>query len=759
MRNRPSIALCPLVLAIIGSAAPLAAASTEVLGGDSSAIGNLRIISNDSGSMQIYRWNGSGWEKQFYAPSIFPDSGNTSDSWFVNGTRHLLASTTQRLNGNTITSTATSGSFVLSRIITYKGTGQSVNYTFRLTNTSSAPVSDLRFFQYRDTYLSGADQGGGFYNATGPNPVIGVKRTVGSLLPKLSLYAITPPFSYESRRYNTVAVNVAAGALAGVVDADESIDNGYAFEWRSASLAAGGTWTVNSAETFDLKYDLIANEPPTIAMPLDRRVVMATASGAVAALNPTSVSDPDDDPISFEWSLLSGAPATAASFSPDAATRNVTATLRENGLHTFNLAASDGQTTTSATIAVQVDLPNEWTIVDGAVNFSTSGSWNRTTASLGYGLTKALIGANASSSATWSFPVTAGWYEVQAWAPVSSGYPSAQAYTITGAGESSVRTQNLSFGLTGWRRLGLFRAGAGGLSVSVAGQGAIADAVRTIKYNGQVIDNGQTGFSTVGSWSLEPRGGLNNSSVQYTGINGAVARWAFPAQTTNAHMFAYLVTNATTNSATWSAQIQRQGKATMSFNLNPTLGSARWADLGRIPLSGTSTFQLTNREAKGMRADAVALALDTVVNELGAGYTEFGSNWQTGSLIGNSGSAIRRTISPTAFARWRAALPTHGYKVWAWVPRATNACSSVRYEIGPVGTIFKVTVNQRIGSSGWVDLGTYPAIGLNSHPFVNSIGEVRAYRVGTDGPMLVDAVRFEPVGDTTGVTAVTAASN
>lgn len=110
----------------------------------------------------------------------------------------------------------------------------------------------------------------------------------------------------------------------------------------------------NNTATSDVTVT-VGNRAPTITTTPD--VDPASPRVGVSVTGSVTASDPDGDVLTFTWVVVSG-PGTV-SFSPNATTAasNTTFSFTEDGSYTLGVIASDGQDSTSATVAVTVSGP------------------------------------------------------------------------------------------------------------------------------------------------------------------------------------------------------------------------------------------------------------------------------------------------------------------------------------------------------------------------------------------------------------------
>lgn len=91
------------------------------------------------------------------------------------------------------------------------------------------------------------------------------------------------------------------------------------------------------------------------------------------------------------------------------------------------------------------------------------------------------------------------------------------------------------------------------------------------------------------------------------------------------------------------------------------------------------------------------------------GYAEYGTGWNNSSLPGYSGLPSRYSCSQGAFAMWTPTiLAADNYDVQVYVISDSSSDPAAQLTITYNGGQTTTTVDYTSGSSGWVDLGTYP---------------------------------------------------
>lgn len=253
-------------------------AATQTIGDvESPAEGNLKIVIHDEDTggglqgMEVWRFVDGYWEYQFYSEDskgarlLIDSTGydlgyfktwgfdgyDENEDYFTTDDDITATPVSNTKEGDSrITTVRDAGPVRVTQVTTYEPGADYYGMRWTIENRGDTTLDDLRFFHGGDTYFQGDDSGGGFWDAS--NNTVGVQHTnsVTQEIARMSLQGATTPVSYESRGYWQMGESVAFGALTDAIDPDEDTDNGYALEWRQASLAPGGVWTIQAYEKF-----------------------------------------------------------------------------------------------------------------------------------------------------------------------------------------------------------------------------------------------------------------------------------------------------------------------------------------------------------------------------------------------------------------------------------------------------------------------------------------------------------------------------
>jgi MBG domain-containing protein/concanavalin A-like lectin/glucanase superfamily protein/YDG domain-containing protein/Big-like domain-containing protein len=332
------------------------------LGGVASE-GNLLVTPLNDGRIGVYRYIAGDWQNQMFSwdnkGSRLQVNGNGTTLGYFNlveiDALPSLVSNAQVNSTQTRTEWTTTDGLRLIQELLYQPGAAYYGLTWKIANESAADMTDLRFFHGEDTYFLGSDQGAGFWDA--PNNTIGVQRTYGTDLRRMSLQAITVPSAYDSEYYGNVSSNVSAGALPNTIDPSESTDNGYALEWENPTLAAGSTWAISAFEKFaDVPVGAVSVTAPVTTTcdagttcSLTYTITNTTTSSANVTLSLSS------DQTGWSATTSTTSFGILASGSQQVAVQlTIPAGVADGLIGHLTLSANDGTATASDTAAVHV---------------------------------------------------------------------------------------------------------------------------------------------------------------------------------------------------------------------------------------------------------------------------------------------------------------------------------------------------------------------------------------------------------------------
>jgi hypothetical protein len=406
------------------------------------------------------------------------------------------------------------------------------------------------------------------------------------------------------------------------------------------------------------------------------------------------------------------------------------------------------------------------------------------------------------ATATWMPDLSAGNYNVYAWWKDSTNRATNAKYTIYYNGGSAEVTKNQQINGSQWNLLGTynFAAGTSGY-VELSNEGAdgfvMADAIGW-DTNGDgtpdiIIDNGDTGFDTVGDWtctsgisgaydsdhcyhakpvpvpdpnltlvdSVGGRVGMQGSGVAQNGVC-----WACHSSYSYERA-PYLGPKVLMGRGEPDAvPYDGSGNSLITVFVSDPDGNVNTVEIDLTPIGGSAN-QAMNDDGSGYYSYQVTIPAGTAESSLTFTITASDISGNTGE-----GKAIINVVDPDSIYvdnqdaifvcewgtspsggyngdyRWHAAgdgsctatwipdLPAVGsYNVYAWWKASTNRATNAKYTIYYDGGSQTIEVNQEINDSQWVYLGTYNFVAGTSGYVVLSDD--------ADGYVIADAIKFE----------------
>jgi hypothetical protein len=524
----------------------------------------------------------------------------------------------------------------------------------------------------------------------------------------------------------------------------------------------------------------VANLPP-----LAVNDVFGTAAGTPIDLN---VLANDSDPEGGLLTVIAFSSATAGNL-----VRLTNGQLRYtpqagfSGVDSFSYSVSDG-TSVSASVTVTIMVAATGTaplvIDNGDPGFSTTASWIAHPGQ-GYEGDVHYAWPGNGGQAQWAATLTPGQYEIAVTWSAYMNRATNSSFTLRDGnmvlGSAMINQQLAPAGFVDrgftWQTLGTFNVAAGNLVVvasDVANGAVIADAVRILRVGDlptnpppiapQIIDNGDAGFSTAGTWIAHPGQGYQDDVHYAWPGSGSIAAWS-----TQLAAGQYQVAIAWTpfyNRATNAAFTVRDGNAALATTLinqqvSPvgfTDQGVSWQMLGSFNItSGELTVSTTDLANGAVIADAIRIqrigdvptnppsSAIQVIDDGDLGFSTVGG-WIAHPEQGHQGDVHYATAGPgSSAAQWIAVVTPGRYRIAVtWSPyfnRANNAPFMVFDGATSLGTI---PVNQQSGPSDFTDRGaTWKTLGtfnVASNSLSVSLGLGNSY-------VVADAVRIERIDD------------
>ncbi|MDJ0333890.1 hypothetical protein QMG83_01485 [Salinibacterium sp. G-O1] len=272
--------------------------------------------------------------------------------------------------------------------------------------------------------------------------------------------------------------------------------------------------------------------------------------------------------------------------------------------------------------AVQLDLnPNALIIDFTSRGYVETGTW-RNSALAGYQQPSHRYSTTAGSTATFSFTVATGDYDVYVWIPgsVSSAQnnPAAAPYTVQAVGGPQAVTHNQREGIGTFAPLGSWALdgattlalAAGGTSTTRADAILVLPAGQPLMPRSFAADTGSAGYVETGTWATSNYPGNTASAHRYSITPGSRATWSFTGMEPRDYDVYVWVPAAGTsngsNSSTASYEIAHSA-GTSTVVLNQKLSTNSFQLLGTFTMGAAGSVALTLDDTARHRADAVVL--------------------------------------------------------------------------------------------------------------------------------------------------------
>jgi hypothetical protein len=159
-----------------------------------------------------------------------------------------------------------------------------------------------------------------------------------------------PRLSWETTGAEEVTIQPGIGAVAakGSVDVFPVIDTTYTLTARGRRNTVTRTVTVRVTQPWP------PNRPPSVALNVPTEVMMTAPR---LTLDASGSTDPDRDPLTFSWRILSSTPGLVVTLtSPNQAATEAVVTSGKTGEFLAEVGVSDGKITAPRQVRVKVDL-------------------------------------------------------------------------------------------------------------------------------------------------------------------------------------------------------------------------------------------------------------------------------------------------------------------------------------------------------------------------------------------------------------------
>ncbi len=254
---------------------------------------------------------------------------------------------------------------------------------------------------------------------------------------------------------------------------------------------------------------------------------------------------------------------------------------------------------------------------------------------------------------------------------------------------------------------------------ATTGGSTCADAVRLTPHLAAdiVLDNGQPGTSSKGSWvasgGTSPYGGGSLYSKQ----SGASYRFALNVTTPGSYRAWMWWSGFPSRPQSVRVDIEH-GAGTSSLHVNQQSGAGRWNELGTWDFEAAAVLTIFAAGVGSTCADAVRLTggsvgppsppYEKVIDNGESGTAAVGS-WPISGAPNPYGTSSLYSKQAGATYRYSFEVPVLGeYEVFLWWTTFASRLSSVRVDLSPgTGEVKTVYVNQTTDGSRWNSLGTY----------------------------------------------------
>jgi PKD repeat protein len=275
-------------------------------------------------------------------------------------------------------------------------------------------------------------------------------------------------------------------------------------------------------------------------------------------------------------------------------------------------------------------------IDNGGTGTSYTGTWPVSSGANPYGA-NSLYGRNRDTY-TWNGgSLPAGNYEVLMWwTTASTRGPNIEVKINHNSGTSTTSVNQQTNGGK-WNSLGTYYFDSAGsvtlvatseMQTSTSMYSSCADAVwfRYISENDVIIDNGATGTSSTGTWTVSTAANPYGANSLYAKTVGAAYTWSFAPSNAGDYEIYMWWTTATSRVTSVPVTIQYAG-GTSTVNVNQRLNGGQWNLLDQVPFEAGKTYSVTVASTSASLstcADAVLFRYipDADANQLPSAYID-----------------------------------------------------------------------------------------------------------------------------------------
>jgi hypothetical protein len=449
----------------------------------------------------------------------------------------------------------------------------------------------------------------------------------------------TAPVTSSWRPYmqELIMANVITGEVRRLAHhRSRSVTTNYFYTPRPSASWDGSlvTWVSNFghysngyADLYAIRIDGAATEPPPPPPPPPSSLSVSftnPASGATVSGTVTVTTGATGGSGSgYTYTVKAG---TATIYNGTNSTFSWNTTATANGSVTLTATVTDSaQGTASASRTVTVSNTTSsppsppattgLTIDNGQAGTSSTGTWCVSSATGFYGTNSLYSCGTGADTYRWTPSMTtAGAYNVYVWWTAHANRSTAVPISVTHAGGTTTKTFNERVGGGQWVLHGQysFNTGTGGyVQVSGSGGQAAADAVRFVPAGAEIVmDNGQAGTSSTGTWcTSEASNFVGTSSLYSCGSGGDTYQWRPTIPALGTYQVYVWWTSHPNRSTSVPIAVTHSGGTTVK-NFNQRVGGGQWVLHGEYTFSqGTAGFVQVSDANGQAAADAVRLVI------------------------------------------------------------------------------------------------------------------------------------------------------
>ena len=430
-------------------------------------------------------------------------------------------------------------------------------------------------------------------------------------------YQVFAWWTEYSNRRTSVPYDITDLGGTGTVTVNQRLDGG---QWNQL----GTTWNFGSSATITIRSlgDGTTSADAIMLVPTGAGANLPPVLSAIGALSITAgdtlgfnVSASDNDgttPLLSATGLPSG--ATFVDNNDGTGSFSWPTTTSDTGTYhiTFTATdASDAALTDTETITVSVIDPVSSVVVDnGEAGTSSIGTWSVSAGVDPYGANSLYANA-AGASYTYNVNLLApGEYQVFAWWTEYSNRRTSVPYDITDLGGTGTVTVNQRLDGGQWNQLGTTWNFGSSATITIRSLGdgtTSADAIMLVPTSHVIMDNGEAGTSSIGTWNV-------SAGINPYGANSLYANAAGASYTYNVNLLApgeYQVF------AWWTEYSNRRTSVpyditdlggTGTVTVNQRLDGGQWNQLGTTWNFGSSaTITIRSLGDGTTSADAIML--------------------------------------------------------------------------------------------------------------------------------------------------------